>query len=174
MTSALALGASAGLLAPPPSPPCVPPELVSALADREFVFDGSLAWTAEHARRVLDANGGLTGAEGTLADLRSAARPVPPEWLGDRLTVLWTMFMASRTVVDEDALTVWLAEHMRLLGDLPHDIAARAIDRAVQSARHGFIPSVGEMRAIAEPLAAERERMIGRLRLVLETPETTR
>lgn len=103
-----------------------------------------------------------------LDTLRQSARPVPREWLGDRLTILWTMFMASRSQADGDLLTLWLSEHLRLLGDLPHDIVALAIDRAVQSARHGFIPSIGEMRATAEPLVGERARMIERLSQVVE------
>jgi hypothetical protein len=78
------------------------------------------------------------------------------------------MFMASRSVADDGALTIWLAEHMRLLGDLPHDIIAMAIDRGVQSARHGFLPSIGEFRAIAEPLLVDRERLIERLTIVVE------
>lgn len=102
-----------------------------------------------------------------LGALRRSALPVPREWLGDRLTILWTLFMASRSQADPELLTLWLSEHLRLLADLPHDIAALAIDRAVQSARHGFIPSIGEMRSTAEPLVAERARMIERLTLVV-------
>jgi hypothetical protein len=138
------------------------------LADRSFVYDGSPAWTPEHARRVIRSMSSLDEADATLGALVAASDPVPREWLGDRLTILWTMFMASRTVADDGALTIWLAEHMRLLGDLPHDILATAIDRGVQSARHGFLPSIGEIRAIAEPLLAERERLIERLTIVAE------
>lgn len=111
-------------------------------------------------------NGAAALARPALDQLREATQPVPRAWLGNRLSVLWTMFMASRTHVDSDALAVWLAEHLRLLGDLPHDIVATAIDRAVQSARHGFIPSIGEIRGAAEPLVDERERMVNRLQLV--------
>lgn len=149
----------------------MPPALISALADRSFVFDGSPAWTPDHARRVLAQTGGEADAVRTLGLLRRSARPVPREWLGDRLTILWTMFMASRSQADPEVLTLWLSEHLRLLGDLPHDIVAFAIDRAVQLARHGFIPSIGEMRVTAEPLLAERASLIERLTMVVEGEE---
>ncbi|KQO13265.1 hypothetical protein [Sphingomonas sp. Leaf242] len=149
----------------------MPPALLSALADRSFVFDGSPAWTPEHARRVLAQVGSEAEAVRVLGALQRSAVPVPREWLGDRLTILWTLFMASRSQADPELLTLWLSEHLRLLADLPHDIAALAIDRAVQSARHGFIPSIGEMRSTAEPLVAERARMIERLQQVVGTDE---
>lgn len=154
------------MLPPPPSTPSVPPELLSALVDREFVSDGSARWSVDHATRVVEAKGAAGQVREALVTLERSARPVPRDWLGDRLSVLWTMFMASRTQSDASALTVWLAEHLRLLGDLPHDIVALSIDRAVQSARHGFIPSIGEIRAIAEPLADDRDTLLRRLRLV--------
>lgn len=142
--------------------------LTSALADRSFVFDGSPAWTPDHARRVLTLAGGDADAVRTLDVLRRSARPVPRKWLCDRLTILWSLFMASRSQADPELLTLWLSEHLRLLSDLPHDIVALAIDRAVQSARHGFLPSIGEMRASAEPMVAERAQLIERLELVIE------
>lgn len=117
---------------------------------------------------MLAQSGGEAAAVRMLDTLRRSARPVPREWLGDRLTILWSLFMASRSQADPELLTLWLSEHLRLLADLPHDIVAIAIDRAVQSARHGFIPSIGEMRANAEPLVAERARLIERLILVVE------
>lgn len=126
-------------------------------------MDGSARWSIEHARRVITDNDADELAINVLAELRASARPVPRDWLADRLTVLWTMFMASRSGTDAGALTIWLAEHLRLLGDLPHDLIARAIDRAVQSARHGFIPSIGEIRSLAEPEADERDKLIRRL-----------
>jgi len=101
-----------------------------------------------------------------LAEATEALHPVPFDWLGDRLSVLWTVFMASRTKVDPEALGMWLAEHLRLLGHLPHDIVALAIDRAVQTAPHGFIPSVGEICTIGDPMLAERRHLAERLALV--------
>jgi hypothetical protein len=117
---------------------------------------------------VLDSNRGGHLVTETLDALRKAAQPVPFEWLGDRLTILWTQFTVSRAHADPGALAVWLAENMRLLGDLPHDLVAMAIDRAVQTSRHGFIPSIGEIRAHAESAATERNHLIGRLERVAE------
>lgn len=144
----------------------MPRELLLALADRDYVSDGSARWSTEHARRVLNRNGGANMVEPTLAVLSRSLEPAPYEWLGDRLSTMWMMFMASRTQVDAQALSLWLAEYMRLLGHLPHDLAATAIDRALQTARHGFIPSVGEICAIGDPLLAERRQVADRLALI--------
>ncbi|MHA0333686.1 hypothetical protein [Sphingomonas aquatilis] len=146
----------------------MPRELLLAVADRQFVNDGSARWTVEHALKVLDANGGRAIVIDTLRTLRAAASPVPSDWLCDRLTVLWTHFSISRSHADPEALAVWLAENMRLLGDLPHDLVAMAIDRAVQTSRHGFIPSIGEIRVHAESATIERNHLIGRLERVAE------
>lgn len=139
------------------------------MADREFVFDGSEKWSVDFARRLI-AHTGLplpaAEIERSLEAISASLAPVPKQWLADRLTLLWTMFMASRPVTDPDALTVWLAEYMRLLGDLPHDIAATSIDRAVQTSRHNFLPSIGEIRSIAEADLRTRNRHADRLGLL--------
>ncbi|MEG3170528.1 MULTISPECIES: hypothetical protein [Sphingomonas] len=88
----------------------------------------------DHARRVLAQAGGEAEAVSTPDTLRHGARPVPRDWLGDQLATLWSLFMASRSQANPELLTLWLSEHLRLLADLPHDIVAIAIDRAVQSA----------------------------------------
>lgn len=103
----------------------------------------------------------------THADLSASMSPVPADWLADRLALLWTLFMASRAVASSDAVTIWTSEHLRLLGDLPHDVIGYAIDQAVKSCRHGFIPSVGEIRSIAEPMVAERRQRVQRLEALL-------
>lgn len=144
------------------------PEILLALGDREFVNDGSPRWTVEYALRALEMKNATDQVLPTLYALQQSARPVPRGWLGDRLTILWTHFSANRTYVDGQVLTVWLAETMRLLGDLPHDVAALAIDRAVQTSRHGFMPSVGEIRTIAEPIVAERKHFIQRLEKIAD------
>lgn len=142
--------------------------MLLALGDREFVNDGSPRWTVDFALQALEMKGCTEHVVPTLDALRSSVHPVPRGWLGDRLTVLWTHFSANRTYVDGQVLTVWLAETMRLLGDLPHDIVALAIDRAVQTSRHGFMPSVGEVRTIAEPIVAERRHFIHRLEKIAD------
>lgn len=141
----------------------------------ELIFDGSPPWSPGYGVRVLAARG-ITAdrAERALAELDEALAPVPINWLMDRLTLVWGVFMATRSSAgDEDAVTAWLGEYLRLLSDLPHDIAALAIDRAIQTARHGFIPSIGEIRGHAEPLLIERQRMRDRLRLTLEAMAST-
>lgn len=145
----------------------MPRALLLALADREYVSDGTARWSPEHARRFLDHRGGGDMVETTLAALSRSLEPAPFDWLGDRLSTMWMMFMASRTQVDAQALSLWLAEYMRLLAHLPHDVAATAIDRALQTSGHGFIPSVGEICAIGDPLLAERRQIADRLALIV-------
>lgn len=138
------------------------PELSSAVADREFVFDGGPAWSAEWALDVAARRGVEQFVAGERLALQAAMRPPSPDWLVDRLTVMWTTFMVARQA-DPRALAIWMAETGSLLGDLPHDIVAHAIDQAIRKSRHGFIPSVGEIRQFADPLVAEREVHIERL-----------
>lgn len=140
----------------------VSPSLRQALEDNPFVTDGGAAWQVEQALNTacrLGADGQLAIA---LRDLTAAMEPAPQKWFGKRLPVLWTLFMAAREA-DARALTIWMAETAYLLGDLPHDIVAHSIDEAIRTCRHGFIPSVGEIRRIADPLTAERQQHIGRL-----------
>lgn len=148
--------------------PCVSPELTSAMADRAFVFDSSPDWFPEYAVAVLEAKGVTASLSRELATIEASAAPVPKGWLVDRLTALWTMFMASRNQSNPGAVTIWLAEYVRLLDDLPWDIVAVAIDDAVRTSRHGFLPAVGEIRAIADPLAQDRQRLLERLRATVD------
>ncbi len=80
--------------------------------------------------------------------------PVDPAWLDRRLVLLWRSHDHSRFSADP---AIWLAETSRLLADLPRDILAAAIDRAVQSAASGFMPTVGQIRAFADPTLRARE-----------------
>ncbi|WP_312313140.1 hypothetical protein [Sphingobium yanoikuyae] len=93
----------------------------------------------------------------------AASGPAPKRWTIDRLTTLVTMFTLGRVAPDPRQLALWMSETSRLVADLPHDILAHSIDLAVQSGRHGFMPSVGEIRAVANPLAAERSQQLDRL-----------
>ncbi len=140
----------------------VRPELSSAVADREFVFDGGPVWAAERALDIAARNDVEQLVPAERLGLQAAMRPPSQDWLVDRLSILWTQFMVARQA-DPRALAVWMAETGSLLGDLPHDIVAHAIDQAVRKSRHGFIPSVGEIRQFADPLVEERERQIERL-----------
>ncbi|WP_288935088.1 hypothetical protein [uncultured Sphingomonas sp.] len=138
------------------------PDLSSALADSSFVYDGGPAWTVERALDIAARNGVEQMVAAEHHALQAAKTPPPGNWLADRLTILWTMFMASRAA-DPRSLAVWMAETASLLSDLPHDIVAYAVDEAIRKSRHGFIPSVGEIRQFAEPLVDERNRHIERL-----------
>lgn len=64
---------------------------------------------------------------------------------------------------DPDRVAAWLAETGRLLLDLPGEILATSIDEAIKRSDRGFLPAVGQIRAIAEPMLATRERQARRL-----------
>lgn len=140
------------------------PETSLALTDREFVYDGSPAWTAEHAIRRAMARGLCrSDIDNDRALVAAASGPAPKRWTLDRLTTLVTVFTLGRVAPDPRQLAIWMSETSRLLANVPHDILAHSIDLAVQSSRHGFMPSVGEIRAVADPLAAERSQQLDRL-----------
>lgn len=69
---------------------------------------------------------------------------------------------------DPDRATAWLSEMGRLLMDLPGDILATAIDDAIKQSERGFLPAVGQIRAIAEPMVKDREREARRLEALAE------
>jgi len=140
----------------------VEPLIASVLEDREYRHGGQPAWAAEHALDFAHRNGVEHLVEETLTTLAIAMTPPSYQWLTKRLGVLWTMFMVARDV-DERALTVWMSEAANLLCDLPHDIVAFAIDEAIRTSPHGFIPSVGEIRKHADPLASLRRTQLSRL-----------
>lgn len=94
-----------------------------------------------------------------------ALRPTSSDWLQKRLRLLWK----SSTVPNGLDATAWLHETGRLLCDIPQDILAFAIDEAVKRSERGFLPSVGEIRALAEPKLIERRRNLGRLKHVRDT-----
>lgn len=129
--------------------------VISALAD------GFAPWQADAARRQIAA-AGIDSAE-LLAELTAALAPVDPTRLVDRLKTLWKSSTPSGNL---DAKT-WLNETGRLLADLPEDILARAIDDAVKGSLRGFMPTVGEIRAIADPTLAECKRQEARMRVVV-------
>ena len=98
-----------------------------------------------------------------LAELSAAMKVAPKQWIIDRLTVLVTMFSVGRHPAAAEDMAVWLLETSRLLCDVPHDILADAIDDAVRTRSHGFMPSVGEIRSISDAKVEERRRQIIRL-----------
>lgn len=106
-----------------------------------------------------------------IASHERALTPVASDWLQKRLRLLWKSSTPSGSL---DA-TAWLHETGRLLSDVPADILAPAIDEAVKRSERGFMPTVGEIRAIADPLLLQRRRDLGRLKLVRDfQPEPKR
>jgi hypothetical protein len=117
-------------------------------------------WLPQEARRVFERE--HVDVPALIAQHESALAPVASDWLASRLKLLWKSSTPSGSL----SATAWLHETGRLLSDLPHDIAAWAIDEAVKRSERGFMPSVGEIRALAEPKLLERRRSLGRLKLV--------
>lgn len=154
--------------------PSVSPSLLQALTDSSYSTGGT-KWDVERALDYADSKGAEGEISTALACLEAANAPAPGRWFGQRLPVLWTQFMAARAA-DPRALTVWMAETARLLGDLPHDILAHSIDEAIKSSHHGFLPSVGEIRAVADSLCNDRDQQMDRLRKMqaaLANPDAT-
>lgn len=108
---------------------------------------------------------GVDGA-GAVQAYEDALRAAPDDWLQKRLRVLWK---SSTPAASLDA-KAWLHETGRLLRDLPLDILAEAIDEAVKRSLRGFMPTVGEIRAIAEPRVADRRRCLAQLRAAVFGP----
>lgn len=133
----------------------MPLALSSALADS----GGS--WQREYALRVIERE--RIDAPAVLETLLAGLRPVSQDWLADRLTLLWESSSPSGNM---HALS-WLHETGRLLSDLPHDIVTDAIDQAVRGSLRGFMPTVGEILAIAKPRLEERKRQAARMRVVV-------
>lgn len=125
-------------------------------------------WDAEIARRSLDAQGYLDRVPDLLNAIVTSLEPVDPDWLNDRLSMLWLSMSVS---ADEDRATAWLHETARLLSDVPQDILADAIDKAVLASERGFIPSVGAIRAIAVPALERRRERHTRLWLINLPPK---
>jgi hypothetical protein len=138
------------------------PPLQQALADRAFAHSGEAKWDPERALDIAARQGGEAQVPAAHRTAVASLACAPAPWFGRRLTMLWTMFMLGRPT-DQGAQTLWMAEAARLLGDLPHDILAHSIDEAIKVSRHGFMPSVGEIRGIADPLVGERRKHIERL-----------
>lgn len=93
--------------------------------------------------------------------------PAPTEWLDGRLRVLWKSSTPAKSI----DVMVWLSEHVRLLGHLPACVLSKAIDEAVVKSADGFMPGIGQIRAIADPMFAEMERQLHRLRMVVNASD---
>lgn len=129
-----------------------------ALADSSFALR---EWQAEYAIRVFDREG--VDARSLRTQLTDRMRPVGQGWLARRLEALWNSNPHAAALKASD----WLKETGRLLADVPFDILQDAIDVAVKGAKGGFMPTVGEIRAIADPVLNERRTQIRRLNAML-------
>lgn len=123
-----------------------------ALADSQFT---SLPWSPVHAAKAFHPS-----ALPRLIEAHDLAlRPVSSDWLQKRLRLLWKSSVVNGSL---DA-TAWLHETGRLLADLPQDILAAAIDQCVKESERGFMPTVGQIRAVADPKLRTREMHARRL-----------
>ena len=121
----------------------------------------NLEWDPRRAKHEIGAH--ISNLPEHIATARAAVQPVDRDWLDDRLS---TMHLAMTSGWSEAKATAWLHETARLLEDLPKDVLAAAIDQAIKSSDRGFMPTVGEIRAIAEPRFIERQRILRRLESV--------
>lgn len=92
------------------------------------------------------------------AQLACASQPCPPEALRRRLTALGMVMAPNRPSAEA---TMWLHEMSRLLRDLPQDIVFDAIDECQRSSK--YLPTVAEIRLLADPRADERRKHAARL-----------
>lgn len=94
--------------------------------------------------------------------MRDACRPVSHDLLTKRLTALGMTMAPNRPSAEA---TMWLHETSRLLGDLPADIFVQSVDECQR--RSVFLPTVAEIRAIADPAFSERKTKAARLEAIL-------
>jgi len=151
----------AGLVAPQGTPQ-LPPIIASTLRDRQY---SSEPWNAHDALKEIEACAALPDVRRCALQHRASLAPVDPAWLKRRLSAMMLAFGHER---DPDRVTAWLAETGRLLLDLPGSILAEAIDEAIKRSERGFLPAVGQIRAIAEPMAIDREREARRLEAMVD------
>jgi hypothetical protein len=139
----------------------LPPTISSALKDRQYSAD---PWNAVDALVQIKAAAADPDVRRLAMQYRAALAPVDPHWLKRRLLVMMAAHGHER---DPERVTGWLAETGRLLIDLPGSILAEAIDEAIKRSERGFLPAVGQIRAIAEPLLQDRERQARRLEAIV-------
>lgn len=115
-------------------------------------------WNSSRALAELKRDGFDGAVPAAAAQVQRALAPADPDGLNDRLTALGMMMAPNR---GEAEASIWLAETRRLLGDLPADILADAIDEHVRTSK--FLPTVAEIRARADPVMAARRRLFSQL-----------
>lgn len=137
----------------------MPQWLTSALADSVGGWDADTAYRYVAKLRVRTAD--LLDVQ---KSLEGGLFPVRQDWLAWRLQQLWKSSPHAASLSADS----WLMETGRLLADIPGDILAHAFDEAVKRAERGFMPTVGEIRAIADPLFLNREKQLRRIRAVID------
>ena len=141
----------------PSATPSLPPTIASTLADNRF---RSTPWNAADAMFSIVSTEERRQVVKGARVYRSSLAPCPRDWLKKRLS---SMAMAHGHEKDPDRAAARLQETGRLLWDLPHDILAHSIDEAIKRSERGFMPAVGQIRAIADPLVATRREETYRL-----------
>jgi hypothetical protein len=127
--------------------------LTLLLFDKEGRF-----WNPARELRVLEQSTGIEHLPALAQRMRLALAPVGQRQLNRRLEMLGKAMAPNRGPEEAGA---WLVHMMRGLGDLPEDILVHAIDEHVRSSK--FLPTVQELREIAEPLVADRRLAAKRL-----------
>lgn len=133
--------------------PCV----ISALRGDPQSWDAKLA-KQQLAEQRIDVPTELRRANAALA-------PVAPDWLAQRLRVLWK----SSTPTNSMSAKEWLHETGRLTKHLPQDIVAHAIDEAATTSR--FTPTAADILAVATQILADRKLQRDRLDLLVNGPK---
>lgn len=132
--------------------PTVPTWALGATADTwpgEFNGGTALARLSERQRASIPAV--AQAAKALLA-------PIDRDLLVKRLTALGIVMAPNRSPADAQ---MWVRETARLLGDLPEDLLLTAIDECQK--RLKFLPTVAEIRELADPFVEQRRRDFARL-----------
>jgi len=137
--------------------PSLPPTIASTLADNRF---RSTPWNAADAMFAIVSTDERRQVVDCARAYRASLTPCPRDWLKRRLS---SMALAHGHEKDPDRAAAWLQETGRLLWDLPHDILAYAIDEAIKQSERGFMPAVGQIRAVADPIVSTRREETCRL-----------
>lgn len=114
-------------------------------------------WRSDRALAIVADAGRLEDIPIVAQQLGDACLPCPAQVLIDRLTLLGMTMVPNRPPAEAKA---WLHEFGRLLGDIPRDILLTSIDDLQK--RLKFLPTVAEIREIADPLLDRRRKQARR------------
>jgi hypothetical protein len=128
-------------------------------------------WDADHTLKWFTEKAILPDLPRYARQHEDGLAPCNRDWLKKRLAGMAMAFGHER---DPDRVAAWLSEMGRLLIDLPQDILAHAIDEAIKRSERGFMPGVGPIRAIADPMLATRRQQARRLRTLVDMSRGTK